>query len=90
MKQYIIIAEVNLLPSHQPTYKTRHYRHNVEIPLPSKLRIVQYPDDSGYYLLYLDHSSQELTDTYHDSMTDALSQANFEFQVSADDWDFHT
>jgi len=50
------------------------------------LRIVKYIDDPGYYLLYCDEHGQELTDTYHESLADAMTQAEWEFQVRAHDW----
>jgi hypothetical protein len=34
----------------------------------------------------LDSSGNEITDTYHDSLEDALAQANWEFDIEFDEW----
>ena len=41
---------------------------------------------SGVLSLYLDAKGDELTDTYHDSLEEALAQANWEFNVDPDEW----
>jgi hypothetical protein len=43
--------------------------------------------DPGYYLFYCDDSGVEFTDTYHDSLDQALSQAEWEFRTKADEWE---
>ncbi len=47
--------------------------------------ISQYDEDDGFYLLYLDENGIEITDTYHNSLNDAVSQAEFEFHLK--NWD---
>ena len=47
------------------------------MPPAAALAVVQYPSDAGYYLLYLDVAGNEVTDTWHASLDDALSQAEF-------------
>jgi hypothetical protein len=47
---------------------------------------MKFHDDSGYYLLYLDETGEELTDTYHDSLEKAFSQAEREFQCKEEEW----
>ena len=49
--------------------------------------IAQLSPDRGYYLLYLDEAGEEITDTYHDSLEQALDQAKWEFNVEPDEWD---
>ena len=56
------------------------------LPTPSDLVIAQMRVNSGFYLLYLDQRGNELTDTYHESEADARSQAQFEFDLSDEDW----
>jgi hypothetical protein len=58
----------------------------VPVPEPAALRIVQYDDDGGFYLLYLDSDCVELTDTWHETLDDAKRQAEFEFGVQLDEW----
>jgi hypothetical protein len=50
------------------------------------LRIAPFAGDPGFYLLYLDSSGNELTDTYHGSVEEAMAQADFEFEVNPSDW----
>jgi hypothetical protein len=57
-----------------------------ELPPPSELRIVKYDGDSGFYLFYCDDSGKEFTDTYHDSLEEALAQAEWEFGVKPHEW----
>jgi len=73
---------------HQPTGKTKHFKGDREIPAPHSLQIVRYPNDRGYYLLYLDENGNELTDTYHDRLQGAIEQANWEFSVQPEEWEF--
>jgi hypothetical protein len=49
--------------------------------------IAQLPPDEGFYLLYLDANGDEITDTYHESLEKALSQAKWEFNVEVDEWE---
>ncbi len=77
---------IRLGPQHLPTGKTRHFLGTSELPSPSELRIVQYTEDPGYYLLYFDETGEELTDTYHDTLSQAMEQAEWEFGVRPDEW----
>ena len=52
-----------------------------------ELKIINYPEDSGYYLFYCDDKGFQITDTYHDSITAALEQAELEFKVKPDEWE---
>lgn len=91
MTDYLIHRRIVLKPDHVPTGKTRHYAgtpdNRVELRTPQQLMIVQIPPkNQGYYLLYLDDKGDELTDTYHDSLEEALAQAKWEFNVDPDEW----
>jgi len=77
---------VRLGPQHQPTGKTRHYLGTRELPPPRELQIVQYAEDPGYYLLYYDEAGEELTDTYHDTLAEAMEQAEWEFGIRPGEW----
>jgi hypothetical protein len=67
---------------HQPTGQTRH----IGVPTEAfrELRIVER--DHGIFLLYLDQDGNEVTDTWHQSLGDAMHQAEFEFSVQPDEW----
>lgn len=68
------------------TGNTRHYAKGGLLPEPVALSIVQYKDDSGFYLFYLDETGKEQTDTYHSDLNGAFEQAEFEFCVQKSDW----
>jgi|TARA_R100000322_G_scaffold160124_1_gene121400 hypothetical protein len=84
---YVVLWRVELSAEHVPTGETTHYRGGEVLPPPHSLQIAQYPDDNGYYLFYLDKNGTELTDTYHDDVASAMAQAEWEFEVKADEWE---
>jgi hypothetical protein len=49
------------------------------------LEIAQYPEDSGFYLLHI-RSDGAVVDTHHESMEEAIHQAEFEFGVQSNEW----
>jgi hypothetical protein len=81
-----LLRRIKLTSAHKPTGKTRHLHGDEPLPPPNELRIVQYSSDPGYYLFYCDESGIEMTDTYHDSVKEAMDQAEFEFGITADEW----
>ena len=62
------------------TGDTRHVVDGSEIEDFATLAIVQYGGDEGVYLLYCDDDWRTVTDTHHDSVAEAVSQAEFEFE----------
>ena len=56
-----------------PTGKTRHSVGGAVAPAPARLVIAQATQ--GYYLLHIDEHGEEITDTFHDSVGDAMKQA---------------
>src|SRR6202047_3181974 len=50
------------------------------------LVIAHYPESTGYYLFHLCADGPG-TDTWHDSLEDALHQADYEFEVKPDEWE---
>jgi hypothetical protein len=86
-----VLARIKLGDNHQPTGRTKHYyglgSDRTEVPTPVELRITKYKDVDGYYLFYCDDGGQELTDTYHDSLSDAMAQAEWEFGVQTHEWE---
>ena len=83
---YKILKEVSL-ERFFATGKTRHFSGNIELPKPDFLQIVKYEDDTGYYLFYLNGSKECMTDTYHETIKNAIDQAQWEFGVDANDWE---
>lgn len=86
MGEFVVLLEVKLADRHRPTGRTRHHRDGALLPPPAALRIAQYPDDPGFYLLYLDAGGEQQTDTWHESLEAAQRQAEFEFGVTSGDW----
>jgi len=94
--EYLVHRRIRLKPHHSPTGKTKHHEGTLtseglergsELPPPQQLMIAQIPPDQGYYLFYLDHDGNEITDTHHDNLEAALAQAEWEFSVKADEWE---
>jgi hypothetical protein len=72
-----------------PTGATEHYfgmpgGPRTEMAPFAALAISQ--SDDSYYLCYLDEDWDYVTDTWHQSLDDALHQAELEFQGIGDKW----
>jgi hypothetical protein len=65
---------LNLEAHHVATGNTRHTVGGEPMAAPTALEIVER--DSAYYLLYLDDTGGEMTDTWHSSLDDAKRQAS--------------
>lgn len=87
MKEYLIIKQVFLSSAHTRTGKTRHYLGEDELPASKMLKIVKYEDENGFYLIHFDADGKEMTDTFHDTLDDAMEQAEWEYQVKPDEWE---
>ena len=87
MADYIVVQRVKLTSLHRPTGKTLHLGASGPLPPPTELQIVVFPEPSAYYLLHFDTEGVEMGDTYHDSLEDALAQAEREFQIRPDEWE---
>ena len=55
-------------------------------PPPAALTIVQLHPPDGFYLLYLDAAGEEMNDTFHDTLDDAMHHAEFALGVRPDVW----
>jgi hypothetical protein len=80
---------VKLGPHHHRPGKTKHQflgpNGTQDFPPFVALTIAQYVGDSGFYLLYEPESGMG-TDTWHESLENALHQAEYEFGVERDEW----
>ena len=83
----ILKTDLSKVPS-EPTGFTRHFGEDFLNPRIRKLEIAEDKgsDEIGFYLLYFDENCEELTDTYHDTLDDALKQAKLEFSISREHW----
>ena len=50
------------------------------------LAIARYAGNQGFYLLYLDREGNEVTDTWHRTLEDAMRQAEVEFEGITSKW----
>lgn len=71
---------------HRPTGNTTHYNGNTVLGPFAIIAICKYGDDNGFYLFYCDDHWEVLTDTFHESLEDAMEQAEFEFQGISEAW----
>jgi hypothetical protein len=74
LKYAVVTSEV------EPTSATRHTVGGSAIRPAAALAIAQYAGEEGFYLLYVDHDGEVVTDTWHTSLADALHQAAFEYE----------
>ena len=87
--EFKIFYKVNLDPSvHKRSGNTKHFRDDRLIDkLPSYLQIEDNPDvDNEVYLIHYDEKGDDIADTLHDSIEEAMEQANWEFNVQKEDW----
>jgi hypothetical protein len=74
------------LHGRSPTGLVRYTFAGVDVGTAATLRIVQYDGAPGFYLIHLDEEGREIADTYHDTIEDALEQAELEFAVKPQEW----
>jgi hypothetical protein len=80
------LREVILANKFGATGKTKHFLGTVPAPVPWRLVIAQPSQGNGYYLLHFDENGEEITDTYHESISEAMSQAEWEFEIPESAW----
>lgn len=80
-----IMRRVTLGLTHRMTGNARHYLTDQPLSRPFALMIVAF-GPREYNLIHLDKAGREMTDTFHESIEDAYSQAEFEFLVKPEDW----
>jgi hypothetical protein len=73
--KYTVVA-----PEVRPTGATRHYVGGSLMGPATALAIARYEDEDGVYLFYVDGDGAVVTDTWHESVEDALGQAAFEYE----------
>ncbi|HET9180488.1 MAG TPA: hypothetical protein VFP59_00015 [Candidatus Angelobacter sp.] len=93
MPKLISVKRVELAPHHLNPGRTEHSisdRHGLR-PFPpfTSLEIAHYECSPGYYLFHICADGQA-ADTWHESLDDALYQAEWEFGVKVEEWqDIH-
>jgi hypothetical protein len=81
----VVLRAARLFPAAH-TGKTRHEVAGEPVKPASRLAIVRYPDESGFYVFYCDAAWSVLTDTWHESIEAAVAQAEFEYTGSSNAW----
>lgn len=85
MSAFVMLKRVVLGGHHLRPGRTRHSMNGKDFPPFVSLEIAQYPNDSGFYLLHI-CASGEVADTWHESLEEAMHQADFEFGVQTNEW----
>ncbi len=85
MSAFIALKRVVLTDHHLRPGRTRHTMNGTDFPPFVSLEIAQFPNDSGFYLLHI-CATGEVADTWHETLEDAMHQAEFEFGVQEDEW----
>ncbi len=87
--EFEIFFKVELDSSkHKRTGNTKHFVGDSLIEsLPAYLQIENNPEvENEVYLIHYDDNGNEMADTLHDSIEDAMGQADWEFGVKNSEW----
>jgi hypothetical protein len=87
----VVDRYARLTEGFRPTGRTRHYLGAIVvddgeleggtlIPAAAALAIAHYLTEDGYYLFGLDVRGDVQSDTWHETIEDALAQAEFEYE----------
>ena len=71
---------------HRRTGNTQHLNLSTGRPDPIPHFLGIHQDSGSFYLSHLDAEGTFITDTMHDSIQDAMSQAEFEFVGTSATW----
>ena len=81
--------KVGLGTNHLRPGRARHFIKNSqgrrEFPPFVRLEIAQYPQSKGCYLFHICEDGSG-TDTWHETLDQALDQAEWEFEVRRNEW----
>ena len=89
MPDLVKLKRVSLSPHHLRPGRTRHTisdANGVRAFAPFvALEIVSYPNEKSCYLFHISEND-EIADTWHQSVEEALDQAEYEFGVRRTEW----
>jgi hypothetical protein len=87
---FTAVKKVILGPHHLCPGRTRHSiadaKGQRDFPPFVRLEIAQYQGDQGFYLLHISEDGS-IADTHHETLAEAFHQAEWEFEVKADEWE---
>jgi hypothetical protein len=69
-----------------PTGNTQHYGYGGLLGPAYGLAICRSKQAAGYYLFSCDSNWKEFADTWHETVEDAMEQAEFEYDGISDSW----
>ncbi|MEO9801724.1 MAG: hypothetical protein ABJF04_00685 [Reichenbachiella sp.] len=72
---------------HTSTGATVHTVDGEQMEQPAFLAICKYEQDEGIYLFYCNRTFNPMNDTYHESIEQAIEQAEFEFEGTKNTWE---
>lgn len=85
----VTIKKVKLKEHHLKPGRTKHTLSDGKgmRPFPpfTSLAITRYGDEAGYYLMHICENHLG-TDTFHETLEEALHQAEWEFEVRPEEW----
>jgi hypothetical protein len=71
---------------HRPTGSSRQIVAGIVQGAAAGLAICQYEGETAYYLFGCDSEWNPVTDTWHETLDDALKQAEFEYEGVSSTW----
>ena len=74
---------------HRPTAACRHIVGGIQQNQFASIAICQFVEGRGFYLFYCNEDWDPITDTFHLSLSDALHQAEFEYEGISATWQRH-
>ena len=80
------VLAVAALARRAPTGRTRHFVGGEQVLTFDHLALAQYAGEDVVYLFYCDAEWHVVTDTLHESLQAALTQAEVEFGVVQAEW----
>ena len=84
-----VLFSTRLDHRHAATGACRHSRNGRPVGPAHALAIAQYPGETSIYLFSCNERWEVITDTLHDSLAEALNQAELEHTGSAKTWHRH-
>jgi hypothetical protein len=74
---------------HRPTGACEHKVGGSQQPSFAAVAICRFDGDDGFYLFYCDEEWKPITDTWHQTLDDAIKQAEFEYEGTSATWQRH-
>src|SRR5262245_54717423 len=75
-----VVAWVQIGPGVRPTGNTMHQANDRQLGPAEGLAICQATDGCGFFLFYCNSAWEEFADTWHETITGAKAQAEFEYE----------